>query len=237
MAELTHVYFSRFYHGICIGSAIILVCWCVREFRYDRDVTDVKFNEFHKTLNDVYPSMTFCLNLPFIFEKLAKYDKDLTVTEYKQFLQGKQRVSGFFHGNKKWDPKWTSIDYDDVTMSFEDILKKDYGMSIHFMTPHEEKIDLTYWNIENNSLVQTYGTSKEYRSVEILNTYVSARQPQYKCFTFDIPVFKGKFLNQVNININGSIFTDGICWKCVNSKLLLEFVRAICCNNFPNLYY
>jgi hypothetical protein len=231
MDDVRKVYFGRVYHGICIGVVIILIFWCIREFRYDKDVTDVEFKEFHKTSDDIYPSITFCRKWPFILEKLAKYDRDLTITEYKEFLRGKPTVSGFFLNKKKWDPNWLNIDYDDVTLSLEDVLSKDRGISIHFMTNNDEQIDLTYWNIENNSVVQTHGTSKKYQNVKFINTYVSARQPQYKCFTFDIPVFKGKLIEQVNININGSIFSDGlICWKCKNFFVKFhypgQFIRA-----------
>ena len=61
-------------------------------------------------------------------------------------------------------PKSTA-DYDDVTLSIEDILSKGRGISIHFTTNNDEQIDATYWNIENKSVVQTFGSSKDYHTV------------------------------------------------------------------------
>ena len=204
----------QIFHVVCILSAIILTCWCIHEFRKDSDVTEVEFKEFHKTTDDIYPSITFCLKKHLMFkdEKLANYN--LTITEYKEFLRGKKQISGWLFNKKLWDSKLTNIDYDEVTLSIKDIMDTTNALTIRFLNNNDEIGDRTYWNMKNDQIVQTFGTLDEYKTIESINSYVSARQPNYKCFTFDIPIFLNKLIEQIVIYINGSLFQDGICWDC-----------------------
>ena len=76
-------FFVQTYRAVCILCAIGLGCWCVYQYKLDKDVTEVTFRRFHTTKDDIYPSVTFCLTKPFVSSKLKKIDESLTIKKYQ----------------------------------------------------------------------------------------------------------------------------------------------------------
>ena len=85
---------------------------------------------------------------------------------------------------------------------------------IVFLANHEDakrNENMVSYIMENDSLVPDKGTNgNEYEMLEKLKFYVSARHSFYKCFTFDVPFIQGKFINNFQLDINASIFENGI---------------------------
>ena len=197
---------GQLYHSICLFSAIALTIWCIHQYSLNHDVTEIAFKEFHGNSDDIYPSLTLCLKDPFLGDRLRKYDQNLTISLYKAFLRG-----GAIHRYYPWKTEWAEINYDEVTITLEDFLTK---INIFFLTNDVYQNHLTTWEVVNNSLMQkivtSTVTSPQYETVNRLNSYVSARQAEYKCFTFDIPFIKGKLVSKLDMDVNASIFGEEI---------------------------
>ena len=103
----------------------------------NQNKSEIKFQKFQHTPDDIYPSLTYSLHEQIIEERLKNIDKSLSVLSYKKFLSGDCP-----RGRKTWkngeeiieDPEiqwcddvkrndsWIDIDYDDVTSTLDDFL-------------------------------------------------------------------------------------------------------------------
>ena len=107
----------------------------------------------------------------------------------------------------KWNQSWTDIDYDDVTFQLQDFL---LNFIISFTSDRILNDVARYVMINNSMKLQEGSNTEDYRSLQKLNYYISARQPEYKCFSFDIPFVKGKPVNKVEITMNAEAFPNNI---------------------------
>ena len=209
----------RVFKYTCLVCAILLTFRCIRLFVINKDVAEIHFFEYHEEEENIYPSITFCHRNPFIEKNLKHYVKNIEIDSYKAFLEGScwklnnSLFCGDTHDNSQYDKSWLDIDYDKVTIHIKDFLNR---FIIFFLTNNDDanlKNDMISYIINNNSLVPDYGTNaKEYEYLEELNFYVSARHSYYKCFTFDVPFIKGKFINNFQLDINASIFENGVIY-------------------------
>ena len=120
------------------------MCYCIREYSLDQDVTHIVYKKFHGKPEEVYPSITLCFNEPFITSKLSEISENLTSLSYKNFL------AGFHHG--QWSFSFSDIDYDNVSINFLDYLR-------HMRFNLLNNDNLT-WNVEHNTnLVDSHDSS------------------------------------------------------------------------------
>ena len=64
---------KRIFHILCLFSTLVLVFWCVHEYNLDNDLSEIAFKKFHRTPDDIYPSITICTVDPFVRRKYNPY--------------------------------------------------------------------------------------------------------------------------------------------------------------------
>ena len=190
------------YHIICVLTTIGLVCWVSYEYSLNEDETQIHIKEFHKTSDDIYPSITVCINMPFIKEKLKEIHPNLTIGGYSNFLEGK--------GNN-WNEAMAGIDYENVTWQLEDVFQR-FEMSLLAYDQEEINDDDIAWKVKNNSFTRLEITDGDpitkFNTVTEINTTVTAVGSQHKCFTIDIPYMADIKVDFVMIHINAAVFSS-----------------------------
>lgn len=73
MANEIRYYILNFFHVLCVITTISFVAWCIKEYTLDHDYSETKFATFHQTLDDIYPSLTICDEIPFRQAKVEAY--------------------------------------------------------------------------------------------------------------------------------------------------------------------
>ena len=193
--------FKQIYHIICLLATIALVAWASYEYSLNEDETQIHINQFHKTAEDIYPSITICIDDPFIERKLKEIHPVLTNGTYKAFL-----------GGKGWSPNdvdnegMINIDYDNVTYQLEDIIDQ-FDLTL---LENDGGDDDIAWSVKNNLLIReelVSGNSiKKYSTVSTIDTTSQILDPHTKCFTFDMPYIQDINIHSLLININASVF-------------------------------
>ena len=226
MNETIKSHYSQLFLCFCSLCAITLTCRCIWNYSLNEDVAQIEFTEFHKTEDDVYPSISFCLLNPFIQHELFKYTSNLTIQSYQSVLKGDCQLGRSVEGKPMWvdgksilydkesiwclDQKWNQtlmdVDYDEVTFRLKDFLT---GFSINFISHSETENHLISFVVVNDSLLQYWASDQAFKMVKEINYYISARQSQYKCFSFDVPFVQGKYVKTLELNVNASIFPSG----------------------------
>ena len=154
----------------CLFATIGLSIYSVSRYNKNEDTTSIKITTFLSTKDAIYPSMSFCILPPFLEEKFHVYgDNEINMTSYIDFLLG-----------KRWDKRYSVVDYDNVTISLPDNLKSS-GYFTHSRSYFDGKEDY----------------------------YVSFRSAKRKCFTINAPFPDKDLLWYYQMNINNSIFPDG----------------------------
>ena len=222
-----------FFQGICVVCAISFMCFCIYEYKLNADLVQIFYKQFHESVDDIYPSITFCLNHPFVKEKLTKYDPNLTSPFYRDILTGKCMQGRYLDIGKrevivekefewcstddnkwvKWNQSWTDIDYDDVTFQLQDFL---LSFLVTFISDRIRNDVARYVMINNSMRLQDGASTVDYSSLENLHYYISARQPDHKCFSFDIPFVKGKPVKKVEMTMNADAFPNKIIEPSAN---------------------
>ena len=165
---------------ICVFCAIILTFLCIVQFALNKDVAEINFREFHETIDDLYPSTTFCHRKPFILKKLQKYDENLTIEGYTNFL-GRNDIFRESIYSSSDSNIMDQIDYDDVTLHIKDYLTK---VLVVFLSNDFVNYDIISYTMQNASLAPDIQINQaEYQDLPEINYYISARHHLYKCFT------------------------------------------------------
>ena len=198
---------EKAYNVLCIFVAIALTSWCMYEYHLDHDVTDIMLHKFHDTPNDILPSITLCDKDPFQ-EYKTWFDSSGTIQKYIKLIGGSSHVRNITALNEH-SQMLNSIDYDDVTVSLRDIIYE-FFIEIPF------NYDVMYSNrydVVGNSLVINKAVSSidpTHKPIEYINTYVSARDGRYKCFTFDVPMIQGRDIREIGMRFNMTQRTMGL---------------------------
>ena len=192
--------FKQIYHISCVLTTIGLVSWVSYEYSLNEDETQIHINQFHKTAEDIYPSITICIDDPFIERKLKEIHPVLTKGMYKAFL-----------GGKGWSPNdvdnegMINIDYDNVTYQLEDIIDQ-FDLTL---LENDGGDDDIAWSVKNNLLIReelVSGNSiKKYNTVSTIDTTSQILDPHTKCFTFDMPYIPDIKMWFLLIHVNASI--------------------------------
>ena len=195
--------FKQIYHIICLLVTIALVTWASYEYSLNEDETQIHINQFHQTAEDIYPSITICIDDPFIERKLKEIHPVLTKGIYKGFLDG-----------KGWSPNdvdnegMMNIDYDNVTYKLEDLIDQ-FEIILPPLENDGEEDDIK-WSAKGDSLIRKELDSgesiKSYNTVTRIDTTSQIVDPHTKCFTFDMPYIQDIKMKFLLININASVF-------------------------------
>ena len=183
-------YFNYVYAIICVSGTIGLGIDCLVNYLKNEDVSLTEYKKFHHGHPDnVYPSITFCIEHPLLEDKFGNKN-GINITAYSQFLKGYY-----------WDGRLLEIDYDNVTVSFNDfllgarmVLASDYGSPSYYMYSHQE------------TKFPKYKGSRAFSP----KFYVSFRFWNKKCFTFDVPYIEQKFMTGFEIYLKNTIFPTGV---------------------------
>ena len=97
---------------LCIIVVIVYAQNSVREFVQNDDICEVSFKRFHSDKDSRYPTLTICLNAPFVEEKLQKITTTINSSFYESYLMGRIEVNDHL----------MSIDYDKVAIKVEDFI-------------------------------------------------------------------------------------------------------------------
>ena len=165
--------FKRINHTflvICLAATAALLIFSISRFLKNDDILLVKDVKFLSTQDAIYPSISFCIVPPFLENNFKIYGNDeINMTSYVNFLKG-----------KFWDERFLSVEYDNVTISLADNLRR-----AQYKTYAEKNY---YWNPTH---------------------YVSFRSSYEKCFTIDTPNSEDDYLWLYGIVIDGGIFPEG----------------------------
>ena len=205
--------FAKLYHSLCLLAAIGLVSWCISEYRLDNDVTQIMLRRFHETVDDIHPSITLCDKNPFgSFDTSATIDGgDVPLQKYGLLIKGDksafEELRDALDNDTMFDKYMDTlnkVDYDDVTAKLRDTIT-------HFdikVPIHAELIDVLTYNVKENMLVINRNESKseiaDLDDFQYVNTFVSSRHPNYKCFTFDVPMKEGIEIREIKMRLNTS---------------------------------
>ena len=209
-----HLLCMQTYQGLCILVTIALTSWCVYEYHLDKDVTNIVLRKFHESDDDIHPSITLCHKDPFeYYKKLTVIDPDERKANeiflrYSSFILGYEYSKEYTSNTQELN----DIDYDNITVQLEDVIKDVY-------IAYPFNLDSIYHSIFNtlgDSLVMNRNDSmkpkevdwEDFQTFDHINTYISARHGNYKCFTFDVPLIKGKDIRRVGMRFQER--SDGI---------------------------
>ena len=114
--NIRYEYFRYSFFSICLIATIAFNILCLSQYLENGDLCVIDFQKFNNDKERIYPSISICLNNPFIEKRLAQYGKDFTIPNYRSFLKG-----------EFWDSRMLDIDYDNVTVPMIDNLLE-YGV-------------------------------------------------------------------------------------------------------------
>ena len=230
-----HKHTFQIYHVFCLLVAIALTSWCIYEYSMDRDVTEIKLRNFHDTKEDILPSITLCVLNPFWEEKYRSYIKDHVtfnvsndkqadevISDYKMLLGGQTAWQYDIENRFRYEKDSSTstkqlierlhyIDYDSSTISLKDLVSE-FRISVPINSDKLASIEFDVLNdthiIANNKSndIQDYSL----QDMKIINTYTSARQAYYKCFTIDTPLQLHTDIREVYVKLDTSIFSYGL---------------------------
>ena len=172
---------NYFFLGACLVVTVGLGIDCMWKYLANECVSHIAYKKFnHDHPENIYPSITFCIQMPLLEHDLKKYGDDLNSTSYFEFLTG-----------HAWDDRMTNIDYDEVTVSLKDHLNgiaiQTHGREYFFYDAERQIGDPAWW---------------------APNFYPSRRSASFKCFTVDVPFIENKLVRFLEIDIRKSFFTQ-----------------------------
>ena len=74
---------------------------CIYEFNLNNDIAQINYKTFHETPDDIYPSITLCVKMPF---RLTHWFNE----RYEDFIDGRGHIKPAEVAN------FMNIDYDEV---------------------------------------------------------------------------------------------------------------------------
>ena len=150
------------FHLLCVICTISMISYCVYKFVLDDDMTSIVFRRFNGKGNEIYPTLTLCFKGASIFdaEKIQRVSQ--SNIDYQKFLSG-----------LVWDQRLYDINYDNVTLDFENLVKY---------------IRLQASNGYNYVPIYTWKNGNQ-NTKSNFPFQISYRSPTEKCFSFDINTF------------------------------------------------
>ena len=206
--------YEKIYHlylSICVFVTIVLTSWCLYEYLVDPDVSSIHLRKFHARPDDIHPSITLCdRNL---FSKGSLVGQSWSVANQLDDYYG--LIGGTaLNLNQKYIQELNDIDYDNVTVSLNDLLKT---FIIDIVLSFDQTDSLVYSVVGNylvinksETTLSNNSTLLDFKSLERISVSISIRAARFKCFTFDIPMIKGVIIRKVQIDMNIPLDSSGI---------------------------
>ena len=175
-------YFDYSFKALCIGLTIGMIALCCYNYSLDEDMTSVSFQAFYLTENDIYPSVSICISLPYEQFKLDFYGRNVTALNYSAFL------SGYF-----WNDDLMEIDYGSVVLNPLDYL---VGYEVEYRN--------------TTRVINSYNRSarSHEKNTEILSPTNRILMSNMICFGIDTVLDRSIY--GLSMKIKTSIFQDGI---------------------------
>ena len=175
-------YFEYAFKGLCICLTMGMATWCGYNYYLDEDETIVSFHKFHHAENDIYPSVSICINFPFEQQKLDLYAKNVTAQKYFNFLSG-----------SVWSDDLAKINFDSVVLH-----PFDYVLGY----------ELLYRN--TTRVMKTYTRSVRSQEKHTNMPLPTIRFIMANMICFGISILSGQNMYAMNIKIKTEIFKDGV---------------------------
>ena len=86
-----------------------MTIYCLHKYLLDKDVSATSYNSFNSNDDYIYPAITLCTDPLFYEMALNHLENGVNASVYKDFLDG-----------IAWDDNLYRIDYDNVTLRFEE---------------------------------------------------------------------------------------------------------------------
>ena len=172
----------------CIVAFLYLFISCIYEYSLNKDITIVRFKEFHADKDNVHPSISLCFRD--VFREMNNVSDS---KEYRSFLDGCRGRSC------KWNVSYSNLDYDNVTKNLFDYI---LGEAFMFQDTTRETIiyqEIPYLSQHGNDQFM-FSKPNENR------VYISYRGSEAKCITFDMPFRKNQRVIYHSILLNNDIF-------------------------------
>ena len=202
--------YQKLYFGICVFVTIVLTVWCVYEYTLDSEVSNIMLRQLHERPDDIQPSITLCDEDPF---KMTKFSgkglgDEQFLKSYRNYIIGQE-----FFDFTELIPKIQSTDYDDISTGLSDILEH---FSLEVLSSMETTFSVDYDLVENSLVAKqnisryltieslNVGMISKLKSLETIPVYISTRNGNHKCFTFDIPWIKGIPIKLVKLEMNAT---------------------------------
>ena len=176
-----------------------MISYCVYKFVLDDDMTSIVFRRFNGKGDEIYPTLSFCFKGKGIFD----------ATEIRKISQSKIEYTRFLFG-KDWDERLLDVEYDNVTLELDKMLK---SVKLHASNGYTW-VPIYSWQMKN-------GKSKNKFLFR-----VSYRSPIEKCFSFDINVFNVPKLIDFDL--------ANIELKLTNYSALLDLQKSIVSYIYPS---
>lgn len=131
-----------FCHLICIIAVIIYAVINIRSYFQNEDLCEVSFKTFHNEEEDIYPSLTMCINTPFKNnESITFSDNTVNTSTYNSYLLGMGNVRQNLAG----------IQYKNVSIQLSDFIITAYATDKEFSSrggiPLRDHITEHNWGI------------------------------------------------------------------------------------------
>ena len=107
--------FLAFFRTFCWCATISMVIYWIYIYNLNEDLCTVEYKRFYEKEEDVLPSLSICLKIPFLEKKLKNINPALSATTYFQFLQG-----NMFY------PEWLKIEYHAILKDPNNYLTEDW---------------------------------------------------------------------------------------------------------------
>ena len=107
------------FHGICIFVSVVYAILSFCDYVKNHDLCEVSFKPFHGNEEMIYPSLTMCLNTPFLEDSFRSYagSDEIDVSTYESYLLGK-----FSDVNQTM----SKIEYENVSIQATDFILDAY---------------------------------------------------------------------------------------------------------------
>ena len=87
---------SFIFHVVAIAIVITYAISSYQTFEKNDDLCEVNFKKYHSDKDSIYPSISLCFNTPFLDEKLTEHATLINVTDYQNYLLGRNEEIGPF---------------------------------------------------------------------------------------------------------------------------------------------
>ena len=159
---------------LCVSATISMLVYWSYKFKLDEDSSVITYRKFYERESDVYPTISICLESPFLNQRLAEYGVDQSL--YLKFLRGDY-----------FSEDMLKIDYSNVTFDISDHVK---GYEMYFRNG-SKKLDLKLSITEKRRL-----THNSY------NGFNNFGRRFLKCFALEIPKIYGLLIFRILLSNN-----------------------------------